>query len=725
MTLPTDYEQNAPSGEAARLPALGTPEPSPAFLARVKEIIETLLGRRGGSKWDQAVTFRDLYSMGLATPGQQVLVLPASGAAAGNDTGLPGSFDQQLAGRLETALRNSAAYKELQRRIGSAEDLEQFPDELRVQLQQALGDLARQRGADIQTLERKIQNNTMSLASRLTEITASLNDTAAGVRHFDASYADKTKALATSITQVNASIGDLGGATVEEKFLAQADVNDGLKAQWSLKVVAGTEANPVFAGIGLSAESPTAGTGTSSIIFQADKFGFFTSGGNIMPFGISGSTVYVNGLLKVGSATGQTLGALTDSMINYVGDFASAPAAGSYRFNDVYKNTTDGNSYINYDSGGGTHAWKVFIAKGGAGTNGTRGTVQIVASGSSWSDSTANSAISSATGTGPVNRDQVTITNNTSFSQTRFYDSGSWLVLNAWVNGNMVVDGTLSASKITTGTLSADRINGGTITGSAINLGGGNFQVNTSGNVTMFGGLLTRCSASNSGLPTAAALTVSANAVGGSGPGLVVSATGNAIEITGGANGIVQNGGGANFMKSILAISDNAFDIGGSANRFVNVWASSGVISTSDKRTKFAIKDSSLGLAFINDLRPVQYRRKDAQKVVTEIPRKPTKANPNPAPRIKTTTRKGTRTHYGLLTQEVRETLLSHGAEDAAIWGLADKDDPDSLQWLRYEGFIAPLIRAVQELSARCDELESTVRALQQPSRKQKNTNSQ
>ena len=65
------------------------------------------------------------------------------------------------------------------------------------------------------------------------------------------------------------------------------------------------------------------------------------------------------------------------------------------------------------------------------------------------------------------------------------------------------------------------------------------------------------------------------------------------------------------------------------------------------------------------------------------------------------TTRAGTRTHCGLLAQEVKAALDKAGVDDFAGWVLADKGDPGSTQGLRYDQFIAPLIKAVQELTAR------------------------
>ena len=123
-------------------------------------------------------------------------------------------------------------------------------------------------------------------------------------------------------------------------------------------------------------------------------------------------------------------------------------------------------------------------------------------------------------------------------------------------------------------------------------------------------------------------------------------------------------------------------------NRFwKTIYSNTGTINTSDLRLKTNIEDSSLGLNFINDLRPVSY--KFIEGSVTEdgqsIP--------------------GTRTHWGLIAQEVK-TVIDEAGVDFAGWVLLDKEDVNSEQALRYEEFIAPLIKAVQELTARVKALE-------------------
>lgn len=63
-------EVSPPSDAATKLPALPTPSADPSaiklFLDKVKEILEVYNGIRG-SKWDQAVTWRDLFQQGMVT----------------------------------------------------------------------------------------------------------------------------------------------------------------------------------------------------------------------------------------------------------------------------------------------------------------------------------------------------------------------------------------------------------------------------------------------------------------------------------------------------------------------------------------------------------------------------------------------------------------------------------------------------------------------------------
>jgi hypothetical protein len=145
----------------------------------------------------------------------------------------------------------------------------------------------------------------------------------------------------------------------------------------------------------------------------------------------------------------------------------------------------------------------------------------------------------------------------------------------------------------------------------------------------------------------------------------------------------------------LLPMSDNAYRCGSSANRWTSVWAVNGTIQTSDAEEKEEIADSALGLDFINALRPVSYRWKVGGKILT-----PAK---NPEEPEIPVDRPGVRRHYGLLAQDVFSAL------DGKDFGGYVHDPETNFYGLRYSEFIAPLIKAVQELTQRIAVLEDAL----------------
>lgn len=142
----------------------------------------------------------------------------------------------------------------------------------------------------------------------------------------------------------------------------------------------------------------------------------------------------------------------------------------------------------------------------------------------------------------------------------------------------------------------------------------------------------------------------------------------------------------ANNLYSIGQPTDTPNGV--TSNRFwKTIYSNTGTINTSDNRLKTEVSDSALGLDFVNLLRPVSYKfiegsvNEDGQSIP------------------------GSRTHWGLIAQEVKSVIDQSGV-DFAGWVLLDKEDPNSEQALRYEEFISPLIKAVQELTARVKALE-------------------
>ena len=150
--------------------------------------------------------------------------------------------------------------------------------------------------------------------------------------------------------------------------------------------------------------------------------------------------------------------------------------------------------------------------------------------------------------------------------------------------------------------------------------------------------------------------------------------------------------------------SDISYNLGSSTYKWNNIYNRVSSINTSDQREKKDILPSDLGLDFINDLNPVSYRFIVGQnkEVLDANGDRVLDENGRPTYEVEP----GVRYHYGLVSQEVKQAIDLHTQKDFAGWILYDPADPDSGQGLRYGEFIAPLIKAVQELSARVALLE-------------------
>jgi len=156
--------------------------------------------------------------------------------------------------------------------------------------------------------------------------------------------------------------------------------------------------------------------------------------------------------------------------------------------------------------------------------------------------------------------------------------------------------------------------------------------------------------------------------------------------------------------SAVYPTTDNAATIGGSSNRWSAVWAANGTIQTSDQRAKTEITAAQLGSNFIKALRPVSYKWIDGGQIDSGRRDEDNNYIYESVP--------GTRTHWGFIAQEVKEAVDAAGV-DFGGWVLTDKDDPDSQQALRYDQFIAPLTKALQEALVEIDVLKAKVAALE------------
>lgn len=153
--------------------------------------------------------------------------------------------------------------------------------------------------------------------------------------------------------------------------------------------------------------------------------------------------------------------------------------------------------------------------------------------------------------------------------------------------------------------------------------------------------------------------------------------------------------------------TDNVYDLGNSSFRWDDVRATNGTIQTSDRNLKTQISGSDLGLGFINDLNPVKYQWLSKS-----------------------------RSHYGLIAQEVSSSLAKSSVHtdnfagyvenrmfvSASVSG-SEKDIRDTADWemenftaipnpelsLRYNEFLSPMIKAIQELSSQVETLKAQI----------------
>ena len=137
-------------------------------------------------------------------------------------------------------------------------------------------------------------------------------------------------------------------------------------------------------------------------------------------------------------------------------------------------------------------------------------------------------------------------------------------------------------------------------------------------------------------------------------------------------------------------ITEN-FDLGTAAREWKDLHIKNEPTVNSDSRKKKNIADIELGLDFINDLKPRKY---DWILDATKIPRD-LKGN------------FGTnQTMRGLIAQEVIQALATHGIDDLADFAGISINPETGFYSAKYNQFVAILIKAVQELSAKVKALE-------------------
>jgi len=157
---------------------------------------------------------------------------------------------------------------------------------------------------------------------------------------------------------------------------------------------------------------------------------------------------------------------------------------------------------------------------------------------------------------------------------------------------------------------------------------------------------------------------------------------------------------GANIRDGVIS-ANNQVQLGDSAT---TTYAYGVVQNRSDARDKADIRNTSLGLEFIEKLRPVDFRwdlREDYKEDTID-------ENHNLTTTIldKDGSKKRNRFHHGLIAQEVKQVMTDLNIDFGGYQDHSYKGGSDRLT-IGYEELIAPMIKAIQQLSERVKVLES------------------
>ena len=161
-------------------------------------------------------------------------------------------------------------------------------------------------------------------------------------------------------------------------------------------------------------------------------------------------------------------------------------------------------------------------------------------------------------------------------------------------------------------------------------------------------------------------------------------------------------------MKSDNIKIGNKFS-GNVANSVVSIGNDSGYIwcayltsdtwaQVSDRRLKKNIKDDDLGLAFINELKPVTFNWKSNEEIDPEF---------LASKRHKGEKKDTETTRHGFIAQDVKEAMDKVGNTTFNGW-----EESQDGQAVSREMFITPLVKAIQELSATVEVLKSEIETL-------------
>jgi len=173
------------------------------------------------------------------------------------------------------------------------------------------------------------------------------------------------------------------------------------------------------------------------------------------------------------------------------------------------------------------------------------------------------------------------------------------------------------------------------------------------------------------------------------------------------------------FNVNSIPVADNTYSSGASGKRWTEIWAANGTINTSDRNKKENIEETKLGLNFVLALKPVSWKWKnEPSKQVERINYKKVydeKGN------FKTLEQEilidvipekvYKRLHHGFVNQDIEDLLKEKNISTNDFSGFV-LDKETGVRALRYDSFIAPMVKAIQEQQKMIQELKLEIEKL-------------
>jgi len=163
---------------------------------------------------------------------------------------------------------------------------------------------------------------------------------------------------------------------------------------------------------------------------------------------------------------------------------------------------------------------------------------------------------------------------------------------------------------------------------------------------------------------------------------------------------------------NITTVGDNNFTFGRDASDSNIAFGATSITAPSDERYKEEIADSTAGLSFINDLRPVTFKWKKAKDVPSNHEAYIADGEEGCDDRVMLSNGE---TNHGFIAQEVKTAIDAHSEikDGFGMWSEETREDADGNDITGGRQRVAPselipmLTKAIQELSAKNDALEA------------------